>query len=76
MLRPILHGDARGALLATLTALLAHNFNLAAVARELGVHQNTVKYRMQQLREAFGRDPSRGDLRLELELALKIRMMQ
>ena len=73
VLRPILRG---GALLVTLGALLTHNFNLAAVARELGVHQNTVKYRMQQLREAFGRDPSRGDLRLELELALKIRMMQ
>jgi sugar diacid utilization regulator len=76
VLGPVLRADGRGALLETLAALLAHNFNLAAVARELGVHQNTVKYRMQQLREAFGRDPSRGDLRLEIELALKIRMMQ
>jgi sugar diacid utilization regulator/putative methionine-R-sulfoxide reductase with GAF domain len=76
VLAPVLRSDARGALLETLAALLAHNFNLAAVARELGVHQNTVKYRMQQLREAFGRDPSRGDLRLEIELALKIRLMR
>lgn len=76
VLAPVLRSDARGALLATLAALLAHNFNLAAVARELGVHQNTVKYRVQQLREAFGRDPSRGDLRLEIELALKIRLMR
>ncbi len=76
VLGPVLRGDGRGALLDTLATLVAHNFNLAAVARALGVHQNTVKYRMQQLREAFGRDPSRGDLRLEIELALKIRMMQ
>ncbi len=80
VLGPVLRADSRGggrgALLETLAALLGHNFNLAAVARQLGVHQNTVKYRVQQLREAFGRDPSRGDLRLEIELALKIRLMQ
>jgi len=76
VLGPVLRGDGRGALLDTLAAAVVHNFNLAAVARALGVHQNTVKYRMQQLREAFGRDPSRGDLRLEIELALKIRAMQ
>ena len=76
LLGPILHGDGREPLLATRAALIAHNFNLVAVAHELGVHQNTVKYRMQQLREAFGRDPSRGDLPLEIVLALKIRLLQ
>lgn len=76
VLAPILRGKGRQALLTTLSALVAHNFNLAAVARQLGVHQNTIKYRMRQLREAFGRDPSRGDLRLEIELALKIRLLQ
>ena len=76
VLGPILRGDGREPLLATLAALVAHNFNLAAVARQLGVHQNTIKYRMQQLREAFGRDPSRGDLRLEIELALKLRLLR
>ena len=76
VLGPILRGDGREPLLVTLAALVAHNFNLAAVARQLGVHQNTIKYRMQQLRVAFGRDPSRGDLRLEIELALKLRLLR
>jgi len=65
-------GGAAGTLHATLAVLIEHNFALAASARALGVHLNTVKYRMNQLRDAFGRDPSRGDLRLEIELALKI----
>ena len=63
MLGLILRGDGREPLRAT-------------VARQLGVHQNTIKYRMQQLRAAFGRDPSRGDLRLAIELALKLRLLQ
>ncbi|MGE0860367.1 MAG: GAF domain-containing protein [Gammaproteobacteria bacterium] len=76
VLAPVLEADGRGQLLDSLVALTAHNFNLAAAARALGVHLNTVKYRLQQLRDAFGGDPSRGDLRLEIELALRIREMR
>lgn len=76
VLAPVLEADARGQLLDSLVALTVHNFNLAAAARALGVHLNTVKYRLQQLRDAFGGDPSRGDLRLEIELALRIREMR
>lgn len=75
VLAPILAADAaspRSQLLPTLRILLAENFNLAASARELGLHLNTIKYRAQQLRALFGADPARGELRLEIELALKI----
>ncbi|MEQ8233739.1 MAG: helix-turn-helix domain-containing protein [Gammaproteobacteria bacterium] len=68
------HGS--GTLLDTLATLVAHDFAIAPAARALGVHANTVKYRLNQLREAFGADPARGELRLEIELALKIRQIR
>jgi sugar diacid utilization regulator len=68
------HGS--GALLDTLATLVAHDFAIAPAARALGVHANTVKYRLNQLRDAFGADPARGELRLEIELALKIRQIR
>jgi len=61
-----------GRLLATLRELIAQEFNLASTARALGVHVNTVKYRQQRIGELLQGDPSRGDRRLELALALKI----
>ena len=78
VLAPVLHRAerSRAPLLATLEALVAHDFALAACARTLGVHLNTVKYRLNQLREAFGDDPTCGELRLEIELALKVRQIR
>jgi DNA-binding PucR family transcriptional regulator len=55
-----------------LRALIEQDFNLAATARELGVHVNTVKYRQQRIGELLQGDPARGGRRLELALALKI----
>lgn len=78
VLAPVLRrGErSRAPLLATLEALVAHDFALAPCARTLGVHLNTVKYRLNQLREAFEGDPARGELRLEIELALKVRQIR
>jgi purine catabolism regulator len=75
VLAPLAAIDTRGQLFASLEALTRHDFNCAAAARALRIHVNTMKYRMQQLRDAFGRDPARGELRLEIELALKIRAL-
>jgi DNA-binding PucR family transcriptional regulator len=36
------------------------------------MHPNTIKYRLRRIRELPGGNPSRGDLRLQIELALKI----
>ena len=41
-----------------------------AVADELHVHPQTVRYRMGRLREVFGADLDDPDLRLQLMLAL------
>jgi len=61
-----------GRLVDTLRALVAHDFGLAATARALGVHVNTVKYRAQRIGELLQSDPARGTRRLEFELAFKI----
>ena len=43
------------------------------VARELGVHPQTVRYRTVQLRELLGDQLDDPDARFELELALRAR---
>jgi DNA-binding PucR family transcriptional regulator len=66
--------DARtgSELVGTLRCWVAADYSVAQAARRLYVHPNTVKYRLRRIRELIGGDPSRGDLRLQIELALKI----
>ena len=45
------------------------------VAQALHVHPQTVRYRLAQLREAFGDDLDDPDARFELELALRARRL-
>jgi hypothetical protein len=45
----------------TLLAVARHNGRLAPAARELGVHRNTVLYRLRQASAATGLDPRRAD---------------
>lgn len=66
----------RAVLVTTLEALIRHDYNLADTARNLGLHLNTVKYRIRNLTELLGGDPTRGERRLEIELALKIAQLQ
>jgi PucR C-terminal helix-turn-helix domain len=49
-----LSGPCRDRLLATLDCWLAQMGNQKATAEELGVHHQTVRYRLTQLRELFG----------------------
>ncbi len=60
----------RARLLETLTAWLRHMGNRAAVAEELHVHPQTVRYRLAQLREAFGDALDAPETRARLFLAL------
>lgn len=53
-LRPILERDD---LILTLTAWLEANGSRAAVAHRLGIHRNSVGYRMGRIRELLGFDP-------------------
>jgi DNA-binding PucR family transcriptional regulator len=49
--------------------------NAAAMARALGVHAQTTRYRLVRLRELLGDDLDDPDGRFELELALRARVL-
>ncbi|MBI3745496.1 MAG: helix-turn-helix domain-containing protein [Chloroflexi bacterium] len=73
LLAPLLGGraDVRRERLATLRALLDHgSVNEAAAA--LGVHHNTVAYRLRRIETATGWRLSEPDLRLALAVALRL----
>jgi hypothetical protein len=55
----------------TLLAWLEQQGNRAATARTLGVHEQTVRYRMNQLRELLGAALDDPQARFELELSLR-----
>jgi len=57
----------------TLLAWLRHEGNATAAGQELGVHGQTVRYRLGRLRELLGPALDDPDVRFELELALRAR---
>jgi sugar diacid utilization regulator len=57
----------------TLTSVLENFGNAQRVAKELHIHENTVRYRMQRITEITGVDLADGDARLALELELRAR---
>jgi len=62
----------RARLTETLRAWLDRPGQVQAVAAELGVHPQTVRYRLRQLRELFGTRLEDPDARFELSLALRV----
>jgi hypothetical protein len=62
---------ARARLTETLRAWLAEQGRLGPVARRLGVHPQTARYRLARLRELFGGALDDPDQRFWLELALR-----
>ena len=73
LLAPLLAGraDVRRERLATLRAVLEQP-GLAEAADALGVHRNTVAYRVRRIEEATGWRLADPDLRLPLALALRL----
>lgn len=61
----------KSALLATLEALLASQFNIAETARKLGVRRQSIYYRLEQLRGMLG-DIESSERRLGLWIALEL----
>jgi DNA-binding PucR family transcriptional regulator len=57
----------------TLESYLVQRGNLKLVAHELGVHVNTVKYRLAILRQLVGSRIDSGELAMELLLALRLK---
>jgi DNA-binding PucR family transcriptional regulator len=64
--------DASGELLATLRALLDAGNSAAKAAKVLGVHVNTVRYRMQRLATITGSDL--GDFRQLADVVVALRL--
>lgn len=62
---------SRARLTETLRAWLDHQGEVAAVAAELHVHPQTVRYRLSRLRERLGDDLDDPEIRFELALALR-----
>ena len=63
--------NSRERLSATLAGWLKHAGARAAVAEELGVHPQTVRYRMARLRDLMGETLEDPEGRFALEMALR-----
>ena len=67
---------AHGAeLMTTLESYLNNNGSVAAVAEELTLHRNTVRYRLAQITELTGYDPAQTQDRVQLWLALAVQRL-
>jgi len=64
---------SRARLTATLRSWLRHRGSQRAIAEELRVHPQTIRYRLRRLRELFGAALEDPDRRFELEVALRER---
>jgi PucR family transcriptional regulator, purine catabolism regulatory protein len=74
-LAPLLNGDAHESLLATLEMFFTTNGNTFQAAQRLGLHRNTLTYRLNRIQELLGVTLDDPDVRLALHLALKIRQV-
>src|SRR4051812_25622052 len=69
-----LSAGTKAKLTETLACWLDNACNTGDTARALHVHMQTLRYRLRQLEEVFGKERLQsGDKRLELQLALKVR---
>ena len=64
--------DAGGQLLATLRSWCAHSGQSQACANALGVHRNSLRYRLERIAELTGIDPAQLDGLLPLYLGLQL----
>jgi purine catabolism regulator len=77
-LGPLLDQDARndGPLIETLEGFFRCNGNLSETARTMHLHRNSLLYRLGRIEELLGRSLEDSELRLSLQVALKIRHLQ
>lgn len=77
-LGPLLEHTSKGdtTLLTTLEAFFRCNGNLSETAREMHLHRNSLLYRLGRIEEILGRTLEDSELRLSLQIALKIRHLQ
>ena len=70
VLGPLITDDSHAELVDTLEAFLRLHGNLNAVARQLFLHRNTVRYRLRRIAKLTGADLEDPDTRLGLQLAI------
>ena len=70
LLGPLVTDDGHSELVDTLEAYLRTHGNLNAVARQLFLHRNTVRYRLRRIAKLTGADLDDPDTRLGLQLAI------
>jgi purine catabolism regulator len=73
-LGPLIQADTRGdgTLIETLEVFFHCNGNLSETARAMHFHRNTLLYRLGRIEEILGRSLEDSELRLSLQIALKI----
>ncbi len=73
LLRPLLEDDerGRGQLLETLRAYLEQHGRASAAAAQLGVHRNTLRYRLDRIESLLGVDLEAANVQLILQLILR-----
>ncbi|MGH2478174.1 MAG: PucR family transcriptional regulator [Ktedonobacteraceae bacterium] len=76
-LGPLLDAESRSnqALLETLAGFFRCNGNLSETARSMHLHRNSLLYRLGRIEELLGRSLDDAELRLSLQIALKIRVL-
>lgn len=62
----------RGNLVETIDAYFNHHANVSQTAETLFIHRNTLLYRLERIQELTGQDINQADMRLALQLALKL----
>ena len=67
--------DDEPELLRTLTCLFDHDCQPTATAKALGVHRNTLSYRLEKIASLTGMDPKRFDDAVQIRLALVMRQL-
>lgn len=77
-LGPLIEHDMRtnGMLIETLEGFFRCNGNLSETARTMHLHRNSLLYRLDRIADILGRSLDDAELRLSLQIALKIRHLQ
>ncbi|MBE3560339.1 MAG: helix-turn-helix domain-containing protein [Ktedonobacteraceae bacterium] len=77
-LGPLLSSDTRNdnALLETLESYFRCNGNLSETARAMHLHRNSLLYRLERIEALLGRSLEDSEVRLNLQIALKIHHMR
>jgi len=75
ILGPLLDYDesCQGGLVATLDAILSCGGSVSEAARRLYIHRNTLRYRLEKIREILGYDPLAEPHCLNIQMALAMR---